>query len=58
MPPKEDPSAEIIAILREEIAANRIDKSDFCLKISRRALGKIKRRLEKLENANQLEATA
>lgn len=43
---------EIIQILREELAANKIDKSDFSLKLSRRAVGKIKRRLERLEAKN------
>lgn len=49
MPPKEDPAAEIMAILKEEIAANKIDKATWGLIISRRALGKIQRRLAKLE---------
>ena len=39
---------EILQILREELEANRVDKSDFSLKLSRRAVGKIKRRLERI----------
>lgn len=53
MPPKEDPAAEIIAIVRAALDANRIDKSDYSVKISRRDVGKIKRRLEKLEPITQ-----
>lgn len=49
MPPKEDPAAEILAIVKEAIAANKVDKATWGLIISRKDVGKIKRRLAKLE---------
>lgn len=49
MPPKEDPAAEIIAIVRAALDANHIDKASWGTILSRRDVGKIKRRLEKLE---------
>ena len=49
MPPKEDPAAEILAIVKEAIAANKVDKATWGLIIPRKDVGKIKRRFAKLE---------
>ena len=53
MPPKEDPLSEILSIIRDELALNRVDKATWGCIISKRAVGKIRRRLEKLDQLNQ-----
>lgn len=49
MPPKDDPFAEILAILKDEFANNKVDKATWGTIISRNARRKIERRMAKID---------